>query len=59
MQHCPAKDAVCNRCHKKEHYARACKTKKVYKVNAATLTEDTNEEIAFLGSLTTDVTGCP
>lgn len=31
----------------------------VYEVNAASLTEDTNEEIAFLGSLTTDVTGCP
>ncbi len=59
MQQCPAKDAICNRCHKKGHYARACKTKKVYEVNAAALTEDTNEEIAFLGSLTADVTGCP
>ncbi len=59
MQQCPAKDAICNRCHKKGHYARACKTKNVYEVNAAALTEDTNDEIAFLGSLTADVTECP
>ncbi len=43
MKQCPEKDAICNRCHKKGLYARACQTKTVYEVNAAALTEDTNE----------------
>ncbi len=59
MKRCPEKDAICNRCHKKGLYARACQTKTVYEVNAAALTEDTNEEIECFDSLTADVTGCP
>lgn len=32
---------------------------KVYEVNIATLTSDTKKDIAFLGSLTSNVTGSP
>jgi len=59
LQQCPARDAICNRCHKKGHYARMCKSRKVYEVNIATLTADTNEDIAFLGSLMTKEAGSP
>ncbi|KAI5621586.1 hypothetical protein C0J50_18855 [Silurus asotus] len=59
LQQCPAREAICHLCQKKGHYARACKSKKVHEVNIATLTSDTMEDIAFLGSLTSDVPGSP
>lgn len=59
LQLCPARDAICNLCHKKGHYAKMCKSKKVHEVNIATLTEDADEDIAFLGSVTTNVAGSP
>nr|XP_055074185.1 uncharacterized protein K02A2.6-like [Misgurnus anguillicaudatus] len=59
LQLCPARDAICNRCHKTGHYAKMCKSKKVHEVNIATITEDADEDIAFLGSVTTNLAGSP
>lgn len=44
---------------KKGHYARVCKTKKMSEMNATTVSEDTDDEIPFLGSLSADAEGSP
>ncbi|RVE55527.1 hypothetical protein OJAV_G00235410 [Oryzias javanicus] len=52
MQQCPAREAVCNQCRKKGHYARVCRSKKSKDMKIAMVTEDSGEDgAAFLGSM--------
>ena len=48
-QHCPAKDAVCNKCGKRGHYQTVCRFTRVSGIET---TEPDSE--AFLGALGTD-----
>ncbi|XP_061132648.1 uncharacterized protein K02A2.6-like [Syngnathus typhle] len=50
-QQCPAKDASCNNCKKKGHFARMCRSTKMYEVNLERLEDFSSEDISFLGSL--------
>ena len=51
-QQCPAREAVCNQCRHKGHYARVCKTKKKLGVHVAAVSEeDSDEDVAFLSSV--------
>ncbi len=52
LQQCPAREAVCNHCRKKGHYSKVCRARTDHEVNKATLTENTEEEAVFLGSVT-------
>ncbi|XP_027143510.1 heat shock 70 kDa protein 12B [Larimichthys crocea] len=63
LQQCPAKDAVCNQCKKKGHYARMCKTKKRQAANVAAVAEyfheDSDEDVVFLGSVSEKAQASP
>ncbi|XP_036001498.1 uncharacterized protein K02A2.6-like [Fundulus heteroclitus] len=57
---CPAREVICNNCKKKGHFARVCKSKKVHEVCVAAVSEDaSSEEIAFLGTLSSDSADSP
>ena len=46
---CPAKDAVCHKCTKKEHFAKVCKSKVVASVEQQA--EDSDSSEVFLGAV--------
>lgn len=44
---------------KKGHHVRVCRTKKLYEVNVAAVTKESDDEVAFLGSLSADAKAGP
>lgn len=48
---CPAREVACNRCQKKGHYAKVCRSGALNEVNTA---ESDEEETAFLGTVSSD-----
>ena len=51
-QECPAKDSKCNKCDKRGHWARACKSQPEKSVGAVGFSEVLHDEDVFLGELT-------
>ena len=56
MSQCPAREAVCNFCKKKGHYAKVCRRKTVGEIKTA---GETQQDTAFLGLVSTDDLDAP
>lgn len=57
VQQCPARDATCNSCKKRGHFAKVCKSNTISEINTADI--ESEEDVAFLGSVNANDSGAP